>query len=86
MIYIIGERSIEIFYNDGSTPFARYGQSFVDSGCIAKYTAIFIQGQLYYLDQNRKFNRMNGTVPQVISTPFDRVIQDFETVGDAFAD
>ncbi len=86
MIYLIGERSIEIFYNDGETPFARYGQSFVDSGCSAKYTAIFIMGQLYYLDQNKKFNRMNGTVPQVISTPFDKVIQSFGTVEDAFAD
>lgn len=85
-IYIIGERSIEIFYNDGDTPFARLGQSFVDSGCIAKYTAIFIQGMLYYLDHNRKFVRMNGTVPQTISTPFDRVIQELETVEDAFAD
>lgn len=85
-IYIIGERTIEIFYNDGETPFARLGQSFVDSGTSAKYSAIFIQGMLYYLDQNRKIVRMNGAVPQIISTPFDRVIQDLNTVNDAFAD
>ncbi len=85
-IYIISERSIEIFYNDGVTPFARLGQSFIDSGCIAKYTCVFIQGNLYYLDHNRKIVRMNGSVPQIISTPFDRVIQDLETVNDAFGE
>lgn len=85
-IYAVGENTIEVYYNDGSTPFSRVGGGLIHSGTIAKYSTIVINNILYYLDQNRQMVGLNGTVPQIISLPFDRDIQAMSTVDDCMTD
>ena len=49
-IYLFGQRSIEIWENDGTTPFARVPGGFIQSGCSAPSAVIEDENSLYWLD------------------------------------
>ena len=84
-IYLIGEQTTEVWYNDGTSPFSRV--TMVQYGTLAAYSACFDGGDLYFLNQDKQVMRLvNGRTPQVLSIPYDEFIQTkLETVDDMFA-
>lgn len=85
-IMLFGRQSVETWYNDGTTPFARLEGAFVEKGCIAPYSVVAANNTWYWLDNTRRFISLEGRVPKIISTPFDKVIQGFSTVTDCKGD
>jgi hypothetical protein len=83
-IYLFGARSVEIWENDGSSPFARIPGGFIQSGCSAPYSIVVDDSALYWLDDKRHFVKYNGKNVEKLATPYDRVIQGFDTVADCF--
>jgi hypothetical protein len=83
-IYIFGTRTIEIWENDGQTPFSRIPGGFIQSGCSAPHTIAIDEESIYWLDDRRHFVRYTGKGVESLATPYDRVIQSFPTVADAF--
>lgn len=55
-IWLIGERSTEVFYNSGSAdfPFQRQQGVFIDHGCVAPASVVVLDNQVYWLSRNRR--------------------------------
>ena len=84
-IYLFGQRSIEIWENDGSTPFARIPGGFIQSGCAAPYAVLQDENSLYWIDENRRLVRFAGKQVERLSTKFDRELQGLSSVADGVA-
>lgn len=84
-LYLFGPASIEIFQNvgDTSTPFQRAFA--LSKGIAAPYSLTEADNTLWFLDSDRRFVRLEGRTPVIISTPYDRVIRGFGTVSDCWA-
>jgi len=85
-ILAVGKDSMDYYWNDGTTPFSRLEGAYIERGCIAPYSLIFADNTYFWLDNTRRFVRLDGRTPQIISTPFDRIIQGYGTVEDCTAD
>jgi hypothetical protein len=82
-IYLMGERSIEVWQSTGSALlFERRVGAEVPDGIIAPYTVVDDSGILYYLNRDNKL--IQGNKP--VSTAIDKVIAGFTTVTDATGD
>jgi len=84
-LYLFGTRSIEVWENDGSTPFSRIPGGFIESGCSAPYSVLNDGNAVYWLDHERRFVMYDGKNLQRMSTPYDREVQGFSTLADCFA-
>jgi len=85
-IILQGSESIEFWFNDGITPFTRSQGAVHSRGVIAKYATVLANEVLYFIDDKRRLVRLEGTQPVILSTPFDKLIQNFTTVNDATMD
>lgn len=81
-IFLFGPKSFEIWENDGTSPFARIPGGFREWGCVAPNSIVDIDDGLVWLDNERHFRTFNGSSSQIISTPYDREIEEFSTVSD----
>jgi len=84
-IMLFGSQGVETWYDDGTSPFARLSGGYVDRGCGAPNSVVFANNRWYWLDNLRKIVVLDGRSPQIISTPFDRVIQELSRVDDCIA-
>lgn len=84
-IYLFGQRSVEIWENDGATPFSRIPGGFIQSGCCAPYAILEDENSLYWLDNNRRLVRFSGKSVERLSTKFDKELQALSYVSDAVA-
>ena len=85
-IFLIGNDSLEIWYDDGVSPFSRTASGLIESGTSAVYTVQQVGGAWMWLDEKRHFVRLDRRTPTMISTPFNQQIQSFLTVNDAVSD
>ena len=90
-IALVGRDSVEIWVNDGVTPFSRLPGAFIERGCAAPYTFKKISdpqlGDTWmWLDSQRRFVKLSNRTPLYISNPFDKLIQSLLFVGDAVAE
>jgi hypothetical protein len=83
---LMGTKTLEVFRNDGSTPFVRELQGLVNSGTVAPYSFTNCDGQPYWIDQNRNAVRLNGRTPELLSLTMNKYIQGFSAVDDAIGD
>lgn len=81
-IFLFGDESFEIWENDGTSPFVRIPGGFREWGCVAPYSIVEIDDGLVWLDNERHFRTYGGSQSQIISTPYDREIEQFSTVSD----
>ena len=88
-VMVFGPKSIEPRYDRGTSSlnFLRDNGGVLSTGCIAPNTVQYINDIFYYLDQYRRIVRWTGGgIPEVLSTPFDDVIQGFALVSNAISD
>lgn len=81
-IYLFGRRSLEIWENDGSTPFSRISGGFKQSGCEAPYSIVRTRSATYWLNDERKFVALAGRGIEPISPGMNREVQRFAQVDD----
>jgi len=84
-IFAWGPSNLEIWYNaglSGGTPFAR--QQVIERGLIAPDSVIRANNTFYWLNEERRFVFLNGSVVQSISLPVDKEFANMTTVSDAF--
>lgn len=84
-IYLLGQKSIEVWENDGSTPFSRIPGGFIESGCSAAFSVLADENSLYWLDDNRRLVRFAGKSVERLSTKYDREFQRLAKVSDCVA-
>lgn len=85
-ILTLGRRSIETWANDGIGPFARLSSASVSVGSRSPHSLCLIRGVWYFLDYERRLVRLTGRVPEILSTPVERIFATFGEVTDCLAD
>jgi hypothetical protein len=85
-LMLVGEESIEVWYNDGTTPFVRRTNGLIESGCSAPYTFTQVGNNWMWLDHKRRFVKLDSRTPTHIGFPYHKLIQTFDTVEDAYSD
>ena len=78
-----GRESVEFWYNDGTTPFARISGSAQPFGISAPYSLALVGASWMWLGDKRQFMTMTGRQVTPVSSPYDRIIQRYQAVDDA---
>jgi hypothetical protein len=66
-IWLFGEKTREIWYNDGSTPFVPINGSTLSIGCKAPYSIQWIRDSFYWLNNIDQVVKSNGNSYVVVS-------------------
>ena len=85
-LYLMGKRSLEVWHDDGVTPFVRLYQGYIESGTIAPYSFTRCQNDWYWLDLHRNVVVLNGRKAQNISSSIGKYIDGFSQVTDCLGD
>ena len=85
-LLLAGKESMEVWYNDGVTPFVRRSNGLIDRGCGAAYTVTRVGNDWMWLDDKRRFVKLDARSPTHISFPYHKMIQGFESVDNAVSD
>ena len=85
-LLLSGKRSTEVWYNDGVTPFVRRSNGLIDRGCSAAHTVTRVGNDWVWLDEKRRFVKLDQRAPTHISFPYHKLIQTFNAVDDAVSD
>lgn len=84
--YFFGRESLEIWEDDGQTPFARVNGALFDTGCIAPYSPIALDNEVMWLSDDRRFVKFAGAGVEKISTQYDRDLAQMAVVDDCTSD
>jgi hypothetical protein len=88
-VYAFGGQGLEIWQNDGVTPFAPVGGAFSEGGIEAPYSVVVADNTVFALCSiggSRVVVRMNGRSPVVVSEPIATVLGGMVSVSDAIGD
>jgi hypothetical protein len=85
-LMLAGKESMEVWYDDGVTPFVRRSNGLIDRGCGAAYTLTRVGNDWMWLDNKRRFVKLDQRAPTHISFPYHKLIQSFNAVDDAVSD
>ena len=88
-IYAWGTQGLQVFQDDGVTPFVNVPGAASEVGLEAVYSVKAIDNTIYALcvvDNKRVVIRLQGRTPQVISEPIANVLSEMSVVSDAIAD
>ena len=85
-ILLIGNDTVEVWYDDGVAPFVRLNGGFVQWGCSAPYSVQQVNTNWMWLDQNRHFVKLDNRTPTIMSFPYNKQLQMFTSVNDAISD
>jgi len=87
-INLIGTHSLEFWYNDGVTPFAREPQGYVSRGTVAPYSFTFCNyiDSFLWIDERRSVVAVGGVTPLTISPPIASHLNSFENIQGAMGD
>lgn len=89
-IWLLGERTTEVFFNSGAPdfPFETWPNTIIDHGCAAKYSAAEIDNSVFWLSQDRQGQGIvlkgAGTdVTRVSTFAIETEIASYATISDA---
>lgn len=83
-IWPLGARTMEMWRNDGATPFVK--EFVIQSGTLAKHSLVWIDGTWKWLDQNRQMVMVVDRTAKVTSLAINDYLQGFNAVTDCMAD
>ncbi|MEO5367264.1 MAG: packaged DNA stabilization protein gp10 [Magnetococcus sp. WYHC-3] len=87
-LWLMGERSIEVWFNAGNAdfPFERLSGGFAERGCAAAFSVVKLDNSLVWLGDDRVVYRAEGYVPRRVShQALEQMLADCPRVDDAFA-
>lgn len=82
-VTLFGPNSIDVYYNDGSTPFARLDGAYIERGCIAGNSVARRENTIFFLDDRKQVNTLSGRTLQIVSGKINREIGSYDVVYDA---
>jgi hypothetical protein len=85
-LVLSGKGNTEVWYNDGVTPFVRRSNGLIERGCGAAYTVTQVGNDWMWLDDKRRFVKLDQRAPTHISFPYHKMISAFASVDDAISD
>jgi hypothetical protein len=89
MLFLLGTRSVEVWYNDGVTPFVPLSQGVVQVGTIAPNSFQWCKDSFYWISENRELVRLVGNKVQRLPVQREQslaqYLQSLSIVSDAEA-
>jgi hypothetical protein len=88
-IYAWGTQGLQVFQDDGSTPFVNVPGAAGEAGLEAVYSVQKMDNTIFALcvvDKKRVVVKLQGRAPVVVSEPIANVLAEMETVSDAIGD
>lgn len=84
-IYLFGSASVEVWQNEGESPFSRVEGGFQEVGCIARYSVATLDDSLMWLSDKRYFVELKGGRVKRVPCPFDTTIQSMSNIADCLS-
>lgn len=84
-LYLFGQSTVEVWYNSGTPNFSRLGGGLIEVGCSAPYSVVRLSGTIFWMDNMRRFVRLNGRDAQSVSQPIQRQLDNLPFVADMVA-
>ena len=88
-VYAWGSEGLQIFQDDGVTPFVNMAGSYAEIGLEAPYSIAKAGNTIFGLgviDNKRCVFKLKGRSPEIVSEPIARTIAEMATVSDAIGD
>lgn len=85
-VYLHGRETLEVWENNGQTPFERINGASFDTGCIAPHSVIKLDNEIMWLSDDRYFVKFAGGGIERLSTQYDKEIKTMAVVSDCTAD
>ena len=85
-IVFLGESSVEIWFNDGVTPFSKLQGASQSVGTMSPHGNAIVQKSIYFFDDKRTLKRLTQNTVEPVNNSFNIAIQKFDTVSDCIAD
>ena len=85
-LLLSGKESTEVWYDDGVTPFIRRSNGLIRRGCGAAYTVTQVGNDWMWLDDKRRFVKLDQRSPTHISFPYHKLMNSFNAIDDAVSD
>lgn len=82
-LYLFGERTLEVWANDGVNPFSRIDGAFYHRGCSARSSPIVIDEKLYFLDNYNRISVATARGVQTLVTSVDSLLSDMPSSHEA---
>jgi hypothetical protein len=82
-ITLFGKQTLETYYDDGSSPFARIDGGVLERGCLAPYSIVNAGGTWIWLDNERHLISLSGRNWKNLSGPYDEEISDMPDASSA---
>ena len=84
-LFVLGTESVEVWYNDGSTPFVRRDGATINRGTLSPYTFKRVGNTFMMLDSKRHVVNIEGRNPVIVSNEIDDDLAEIRDIEDAFA-
>jgi len=87
-VYVGGSRSVEIFQNDGSTPWVSSSYGSITHGVLAPYSFTYCKdvGFFVWIDNDKRLVSLQGRIPSPLNPTLDTFISSLARVSDAIGD
>ena len=82
-VTMFGPESIDVYYNDGVSPFARLDGAFLEKGCIAGNSVVRQDNTFYFLDDRKQVSILIGRQTKSVSDKINKEIGSYDKVDDA---
>ncbi len=85
-MYLVGQKTIEVFKNDGVTPFIRYAGGVINIGTSAKYSVVKVEDEtadLIMLDKHRRIVAIQNNQVSDIAPTLSHELNRLSFVADA---
>jgi len=84
-LVLFGEQSIEIWYDDGGTPFVPIPGAFIQRGISSQDSPQFINGVWVFQDEQNNICRMKDREIEIVSTPIEKELKELGNVTDGLS-
>lgn len=85
-LYLLGTHSIEIWENDGTTPFVRATSGLVETGVSAASSVLVTDYGILFVDDKRRIVQYDGRDIARVSKPIDAELSSYLTLNDVMTD
>lgn len=86
-VYLFGSKTLERWENSAdSGEFQRIAGGFVEIGCGASESPVATDKGIYFLDNFKHFQVVDGGALKRVSTPYDKEIAKMDVISDCFGD
>lgn len=85
-IYAFGTLSLEVFRNDGVTPFSRISGASYAIGIAAPYAGVMFGDDFYFLDHTRLVRKLGGRQVTAITNNYYKYVSSFSNISTVVAE